>query len=94
MMPCFIIHGQGRYPGSAHAREFALALEANYKPVWYKAYQGENYYVTGSKVPEMLRDMKAFLDLYLKGTPHTLPNDETRPMTHLSGILVGHAANR
>ena len=43
--PCFLIQGEGRYPGSTSSIDFALALEAHYKPFWYKAYPGETYYV-------------------------------------------------
>jgi len=85
--PCFVIHGEGKYPGSAAAKNFALALEAHYKPFWYKAYPGETYYVLGeSNVKQMLRDMRDFFDLYLKGTPHRRADDGTRPHTHLSGV--------
>jgi dipeptidyl aminopeptidase/acylaminoacyl peptidase len=84
--PCFIVHGEGKYPGSSQARSFALALEAHYKPFWYKAYQGETYYVTGrANVKQLLRDMRDFFDLYLKGIAHERPDDGTRPQTHLSG---------
>ena len=84
--PCFIVHGEGRYPGSSQARSFALELEAHYKPFWYKAYPGETYYVTGrANVKRLLRDMRDFFDLYLKGVAHGRPDDGTRPATHLSG---------
>jgi hypothetical protein len=86
--PCFVLHGEGQYPGSTASKDFALALEWNYKPFWYKAYQGETYYVAGSaNVKRMLRDMRAFFDLYLKGIPHNLPDDGTRPLTRLSGLI-------
>ena len=35
---------------------------------------------------QMLRDMRDFFDLYLKGIPHHRPDDGTRPLTHLSGV--------
>jgi dipeptidyl aminopeptidase/acylaminoacyl peptidase len=86
--PCFVLHGEGRYPGSTAGKDFALALEWNYKPFWYKSYPGETYYVAGTaNVKRMLQDMLAFFDLYLKGIPHTLPDDGTRPLTHLSGLI-------
>ena len=86
--PCFLVHGEGRYPGSTASRDFALALEWNYKPFWYKAYPGETYYVAGTEnVRRMLLDMLAFLDFYLKGVPHTLPDDGKRPMTRMSGLI-------
>jgi dipeptidyl aminopeptidase/acylaminoacyl peptidase len=84
--PCFVLHGEGGYPVSSSARNYALALESHYKPFWYKAYQGEHYYVRTTKnVRRMLLDMQAFFDFYLKGIPHNLPAAE-RPLTHLSGI--------
>lgn len=89
-VPCFVLHGEGKYPGSSASRDFALALEANYKPFWYKAYEGETYYVGGTvNVKEMLRDMKGFFDLYLKGIAYNRPDDGRRPLTHLSGAGSG-----
>lgn len=83
--PCFVLHGEGRYPGSTAGRDFALALERHYKPFWYKSYPGETYYVAGTaNVRRMLLDMLAFFDLYLKGIAHQLPG-EIRPLTSLSG---------
>lgn len=88
--PCFVLHGEGRYPGSSASRDFALALEAHYKPFWYKSYPGETYYIASTaNVKRQLRDMLAFFDFYLKGKPHNLPADGTRPLTHLSGVLGG-----
>ena len=88
--PCFVLHGEGQYPGSSASRDFALALEAHYKPFWYKSYPGETYYVASTaNVKRQLRDMLAFFDFYLKGKPHNLPDDGTRPLTHLSGVLGG-----
>jgi dipeptidyl aminopeptidase/acylaminoacyl peptidase len=66
--PCFVLHGEGRYPGSSASRDFALALEAHYKPFWYKSYPGETYYIaSAANVKQQLRDMLAFFDFYLKG---------------------------
>jgi len=88
--PCFVLHGEGRYPGSSASRDYALALEAHYKPFWYKSYPGETYYIASTaNVKRQLRDMLAFFDFYLKGRPHTLPDDGTRPLTHLSGVVGG-----
>ena len=85
--PCFLVHGEGLYPGSTASKDFALALEANYKPFWYKAYQGETYYVASTpNVREMLFDMLAFFDFYLRGIPHDLP-EASRPITRLSGAI-------
>ncbi|HMO59444.1 MAG TPA: S9 family peptidase, partial [Roseiflexaceae bacterium] len=87
--PCFVLHGIGQYPGSAAGREFALALERNYKPFWYKTYPGETYYVAKpANVRRMLLDMQAFFDQYLKGIPHNLPDDGSRPLTHLIGVVA------
>jgi dipeptidyl aminopeptidase/acylaminoacyl peptidase len=86
-VPCFIIQGEGRYPGSTSSKDFALALEAAYKTYWYKAYQGETYYVAGrDNVRRMLVDLKIFFDFYLKGIPHP-PLAELGIQTRLSGIL-------
>jgi dipeptidyl aminopeptidase/acylaminoacyl peptidase len=85
--PCFLVQGEGLYPGSTASKDFALALEANYKPFWYKAYQGETYYVASTaNVREMLHDMLAFFDFYLRGIAHDLP-EESRPTTRLSGAI-------
>jgi dipeptidyl aminopeptidase/acylaminoacyl peptidase len=94
-IPCFLLHGEGRYPGSTSSIDFALALEALYKPFWYKAYPGETYYVSGAaNVKRQLRDMQDFFDLYLKGIPYNRPDDGTRPLTHLSGTLGAAASSR
>jgi hypothetical protein len=91
--PCFLIQGEGRYPGSSSSIDFALALEALYKPFWYKAYPGETYYVANpANVKQQLRDMQDFLDLYLKGIPIRRPDDGSRPLTHLSGTPVASGA--
>ena len=92
-IPCFLLHGEGRYPGSTSSLDFALALEARYKPFWYQAYPGETYYVSGAaNVKRQLRDMQDFFDLYLRGVPYTRPDDGTRPLTHLSGTPTATAA--
>jgi dipeptidyl aminopeptidase/acylaminoacyl peptidase len=86
--PCFLVHGEGRYPGSSSSRDFALALEMAYKPFWYKSYPGETYYVASpANVKQMLGDMKDFFDLYLKHIPYNRPDDGRRPLTHLSGVM-------
>jgi dipeptidyl aminopeptidase/acylaminoacyl peptidase len=70
--PCFVIHGVGKYPQSAAGKEFALALEREYKTFSYKTYPGETYYVASRpNVRQMLLDMDAFFRLYLD-----LPGDE------------------
>ena len=66
--PTFIIHGEGRFPESPQLRQFAEEMQRNYKPVRYKVFQGENYYVSNrSNVREKWGDMMAFFDHYLKG---------------------------
>lgn len=86
--PCFIIQGEGHYPGSHASKDFALALEAAYKPFWFKAYQGENYYVySRANVRQMLLDMRMFLDFYLKGVPHTTLNVGDTPLNRLNGVI-------
>lgn len=85
--PCFIIQGEGKYPGSTSSKDFALALEAAYKPYWYKAYPGENYYVYGREsVRQMLLDLKVFFDFYLKGIPHP-PLATLGILNRLSGVI-------
>ena len=70
--PCFVIHGVGKYPQSAAGKEFALALEREYKTFSYKTYPGETYYVASRpNVRQMLLDMDAFFRLYLDLSPAT-----------------------
>ena len=45
--PVFVLHGEGRYPGSPQMTEFFRELQRLYKPARYKAYPGENFYVRG-----------------------------------------------
>ena len=86
--PCFIIQGEGQYPGSFSSKDFALALEAAYKPFWFKAYQDENYYVSSpANVRQMLLDMRMFFDFYLKGIPHAPLNTGDAPLTRLNGVI-------
>ena len=72
--PVFVLHGEGRYPGSPQMTEFFRELQRLYKPARYKAYPGENFYVRGfDNRMEMLADMKAFFDFYLLGKDVALP---------------------
>lgn len=72
--PVFVLHGEGRYPGSPQMTEFFRELQRLYKPARYKAYPGENFYVRGfDNRIEMLADMKAFFDFYLLGKNVALP---------------------
>jgi dipeptidyl aminopeptidase/acylaminoacyl peptidase len=64
--PCFVLHGTGVYPQSVAGKDFALALEREYKTFKYKTYPGETYYVASTpNVRQMLLDMDGFFRLYL-----------------------------
>ena len=81
--PTFIAHGEGRYPGSPQSRFFASALQEHYKVFRYKAYPGETYYIRSRENRrELLRDMEAFLDFYLKGERTVLPG-----VTHVEEVV-------
>lgn len=61
--PIFIVHGEGRYPGSPQSHMFAAALQALYKPFRYKTYPGETYYVASrADRRQLLKDMEAYFD--------------------------------
>ena len=65
--PIFLVHGEGRYPGSDQSEIFARALENHYKPFEYTTYPNENYYVRGkANRRQMLLDMLDFFDRFLK----------------------------
>jgi dipeptidyl aminopeptidase/acylaminoacyl peptidase len=67
--PTFIIHGAGLHVLDADyaGYEFAKALEGAGKLVRYKTYPNETYYVYGREnTKELLQDMVAFFDSYLK----------------------------
>ena len=67
--PTFIVHGVGRLPRSDASRQFAEEMRRLYKPVRYRIYEGECYYVrTTDGVQQMLTDMLLFLDEHLKGS--------------------------
>ncbi|MDE2864449.1 MAG: S9 family peptidase [Gemmatimonadota bacterium] len=64
--PIFMVHGEGRYPGSDQSEIFAQALENFYKPFEYTTYPNENYYVYGkANRRQMLLDMLDFFRRYL-----------------------------
>ena len=64
--PTFVVHGAGRLPKSDASRAFVDEMRRLYKPVRYRVYQDECYYVRShSGVREMLTDMLGFLDLHL-----------------------------
>jgi dipeptidyl aminopeptidase/acylaminoacyl peptidase len=66
--PTLIVHGEGRLPKSAASLQFAEEMRRLYKPVRYRAYGGECYYVrSNERVQQMLADMLKFLDEHLKG---------------------------
>lgn len=78
--PIFIVHGEGRYPGSPQSRMFASALQERYKVFRYATYPGETYYVRSrANRRALLRDMEAFLDFYLRHEPVTLPGTSHVP---------------
>src|SRR5687768_302326 len=67
--PAFIIHGVGLHVLDADyaGYEFAKALEGAGKLVRYKTYPNETYYLYGREnTKEMLQDMLAFFEMYLK----------------------------
>jgi dipeptidyl aminopeptidase/acylaminoacyl peptidase len=67
--PTFLVHGEGRFPRSEASRNFALALEKNYKVFRHKSYPNENYYVSSRQNrAQMLHDMLEFLDTFLRPT--------------------------
>ena len=66
--PTFVVHGEGRLPRSAASRQFVEEMRRLYKPVRYRVYEGECYYVrTAEGVERMLTDMLMFLNEHLKG---------------------------
>jgi len=66
--PTFLVHGEGRFPESHASKRFAAELERHYKVVRYKAYPGENYYVSGlANTRQMYLDILEFFNQYLKG---------------------------
>ena len=65
--PAFVLHGEGKEPGSYASKDFAEALKLHYKTVEYKAYPNECYYVRSTEgVREMLHDVADFFDRYLR----------------------------
>ena len=65
--PTFVLNGEGAAPRSSASRDFAQALEKEYKTVQYKAYSPEGYYVQSPRnTRQMWLDMLEFFDRYLK----------------------------
>ncbi|MBA2670968.1 MAG: S9 family peptidase, partial [Gemmatimonadetes bacterium] len=65
--PTFLIHGEGKFPGSVASHNFAKELEKDYKVFRHKPYPNENYYIRNREnVRQMLLDIAEFLDLHLK----------------------------
>ncbi len=65
--PVFMVHGEGRYPGSDQSELFAAALENRYKLFRYTTYPNENYYVRGkANRRQMLLDMLDFFEEFLR----------------------------
>jgi len=78
--PTFIVHGEGRYPGSTQMLDFAREMQRYYKVFRYKAYPGENYYVLSRKNRrQLMSDMLAFFDYYLRGRDGALPGEDHVP---------------
>jgi dipeptidyl aminopeptidase/acylaminoacyl peptidase len=68
--PQFVIWGEGEWPSSLNSQLYVAELERQYKPHRWKAYQGENYYVSSrSNVRRMLLDILDYMDGYLKDAP-------------------------
>ena len=66
--PTLVLHGTGKNPESAASKRFYEEARRLYKPVRYKAYPKECYYVNSmAGVKEMLWDMLKFFDEQLKG---------------------------
>jgi dipeptidyl aminopeptidase/acylaminoacyl peptidase len=62
------VHGEGRLPRSAASRQFVEEMRRLYKPVRYRVFDGECYYVRSNEgVQRMLADMLTFFDEHLKG---------------------------
>jgi dipeptidyl aminopeptidase/acylaminoacyl peptidase len=69
--PTFVVHGAGRLPKSDASCQFVEEMRRFYKPVRYRVYDGECYYVRSRKgVRQMLADMLAFFDDHLKSPGH------------------------
>lgn len=66
MNPLFIAHGVGRYPESDAGKQFAAAMEREYKVFEYRTYPGEHYYVYGrDNTRQLWADVDRFLRRYL-----------------------------
>ena len=64
--PAFVLHGEGKEPGSDATKDLPEALKLHYKTVEYKAYPNECYYIRSADgVREMLQDVADFFDRYL-----------------------------
>jgi dipeptidyl aminopeptidase/acylaminoacyl peptidase len=64
--PTMVVHGAGRLPRSDASRQFVEEMRRLYKPVRYRVYDGECYYVRSRDgVRQMLTEMLAFLDQHL-----------------------------
>jgi dipeptidyl aminopeptidase/acylaminoacyl peptidase len=82
--PCFVLHGAGRYPQSDAGRQFALALEREYKTFKYKTYPNETYYVASPhNIRQMLKDIDDFFRLYMDLPPG--PAEQSGPPAMTTG---------
>jgi dipeptidyl aminopeptidase/acylaminoacyl peptidase len=66
--PLFLIHGEGKsLPRSDASKIFVDRMEMKYKPVRYKTYPNENYYIQSpSNIRTMLADMLTYFEQYLR----------------------------
>ncbi len=82
--PTFVLHGTGVYPQSSSGKDFALALEREYKTFKYKTYPNETYYVASTpNIRQMLIDMDGFFRIYLDLPP--APSEPGSMMTYATG---------
>jgi dipeptidyl aminopeptidase/acylaminoacyl peptidase len=64
--PTLVVHGAGRLPKSDASRQFVEEMRRLYKPVRYRVYEGECYYVRSREgLVRMLTEMLMFLDQHL-----------------------------
>jgi dipeptidyl aminopeptidase/acylaminoacyl peptidase len=66
--PLFLIHGEGKsLPRSDASKIFVDRMEMKYKPVRYRTYPNENYYIQNpANIRTMLGDMLAYFEQYLR----------------------------
>ncbi len=79
--PLFLVHGEGKsLPRSDASKIFVDRMEMKYKPVRYKTYPNENYYIqSAANIRVLMVDMLAFFEQYLRD-----PGSETATASGLS----------